>query len=57
VSHTLALPFTLKKYLSYLKAKDSGSMETQIFHHAKIYLIFRKKKKPLKKETKIFQLG
>jgi len=41
----LALPFTLKKYL---KAKRR-IMETQIFHHAKIYLIF--KKIPLK-ETK-----
>jgi hypothetical protein len=32
VCHTMALPFTLKKYL---KAKI-GIMKTQIFHHAKI---------------------
>jgi hypothetical protein len=52
VLYTLALPFTLKKSI-YLKAKDRGSMETQIFHHAKIYLIFTKKKK--KKTSKINQ--
>jgi hypothetical protein len=31
--HTMALPFTLKKYL---KGKKRTIMETQIFHHAKI---------------------
>jgi hypothetical protein len=36
-----ALPFTLKKYL---KAKEEF-METQIFHPAKIYLIFKKSSK------------
>jgi hypothetical protein len=34
----VALPFTLKRYL---KAKEEIT-ETQIFHHAKIYLIFKK---------------
>jgi hypothetical protein len=32
VSHTVALPFTLKKYL---KAKEEELWKTQIFHHAK----------------------
>jgi hypothetical protein len=32
---------------TYLKAKEEIIMETQIFHHAKIYPIF--KKNPLKR--------
>jgi hypothetical protein len=37
---------------TYLKAKEEIIMETQIFHHAKIYTIF---KKILYKETQILQ--
>jgi hypothetical protein len=44
----VALPFPLKKYL---KAKER-IMETQIFHPAKIDLIF---KKILQNKTKILQ--
>jgi len=33
VCHTMALPFTLKKYLNKAKRRI---MEIQIFHHAKI---------------------
>jgi hypothetical protein len=47
VYHTVALPFTLKMYL---KGKGRRIMETQIFHHAKIY----SSKNPLK-ETQILQ--
>ncbi len=45
------LPFTLKCILMPKK----NYMKTQIFHHAKIYLIFNKKKKKPLKETKILQ--
>jgi hypothetical protein len=38
VGHIVALPFTLKKHR---KAKEEELMETQIFHHAKILLIFK----------------
>jgi hypothetical protein len=44
----VALPFTLKKYLKKAKRKI---IETQIFHHAKVY---SSSKNP-QKETKIFQ--
>jgi hypothetical protein len=40
VSHCGLGLFTLKS--KYLKAKQRRIMETQIFHHAKIYLIFKK---------------
>jgi hypothetical protein len=46
----MALPFTFLK--SMLRQKER-IMETQIFHHAKIYLIF--KEKSSKKKPKIFQ--
>jgi hypothetical protein len=46
VFHTVALRFTLKKFLNVKRR----IMETQIFHHAKIYF----SKNPLK-ETKILQ--
>jgi hypothetical protein len=44
--HTVALPFTLKSILRQKKK----TMETQIFHHAKIW----PSKNPLK-QTKMFQ--
>jgi hypothetical protein len=47
VCHTMALPFTFKKYLKEKKR----IMETQIFHHAKI----ESSKNPLK-ETKSFKI-
>jgi hypothetical protein len=37
--HTVGLPFTIKKYLN----AKVDFIETQIFHHAKILLIFKKK--------------
>jgi hypothetical protein len=47
----VALPFRLKS--KYLKSKEE-LMETQIFHHAKIYLIFKKFLK--KKNPKSFKV-
>jgi hypothetical protein len=46
------LAICIKKHL---KAKRRRIMETQIFHHAKIYIIF-KKKKILQKKPKSFKI-
>jgi hypothetical protein len=51
VSHIVSLPFTIKSILLRQKKKNYGN--SNIFHHAKIYLIF--KKILYLKETKILQ--
>ncbi len=50
--HIVALPFTLKKKRYYLLRQKRRIMETQIFHHAKVYNL----QKILKKKPKSFKL-